>query len=411
MGLDRPSMTRVIHTGDTHIGYRQYHSPERRRDFLEAFEQVIADAIESDVDAVVHAGDLFHDTRPDLPDLMETIRVLRRLAAAEIPFLAIVGNHEGTRDRQWLDLFADLDLARRLDAAGTTIGDVTFYGLDYVPPAQRHRLTYEFDSPETETTALVAHGLFEPFAHSNWETAELLSAASVDFDALLLADNHTPDRAQVAGTWLTYCGSTERTSAAEREERGYNLVTFDEEIRIARRTIAGTRPFVFVAVELSGNEGSERVIDDVTAHDVTDAVVIVHLRGEGADVPPALVEEAVAAEGALLVRVIDEREQPDEASPAVRFADPDRAVEDRVRELGLSPAGRMVDEIVRDGTVAASNVRTRVRSRIETLLAEAPAAFEPGELSGDEADHDAAPTPDATGTERTDSQTSIGEYR
>jgi muconate cycloisomerase len=38
-------MTRVIHTGDTHLGYRQYHSPERRRDFLDAFRQVVEDGI------------------------------------------------------------------------------------------------------------------------------------------------------------------------------------------------------------------------------------------------------------------------------------------------------------------------------------------------------------------------------
>ncbi len=60
-------MTRVIHTGDTHIGYQQYHSPERRQDFLDAFERVVADALDGDVDAVVHAGDLYHDRRPDPP--------------------------------------------------------------------------------------------------------------------------------------------------------------------------------------------------------------------------------------------------------------------------------------------------------------------------------------------------------
>ena len=52
-------MTRVIHTGDTHLGYQQYHEPIRREDFLAAFRQVIEDAVAEDVDAVVHAGDLF----------------------------------------------------------------------------------------------------------------------------------------------------------------------------------------------------------------------------------------------------------------------------------------------------------------------------------------------------------------
>jgi len=77
-------MTRVIHTGDTHLGYRQYHSPERRADFLAAFRRVVEDAIEGDVDAVVHAGDLFHDRSPSLLDVHGAIQVLGELRDAEI---------------------------------------------------------------------------------------------------------------------------------------------------------------------------------------------------------------------------------------------------------------------------------------------------------------------------------------
>lgn len=87
-------MTRVIHTGDTYIGYQQYHQPERREDFLRAFEQVIEDAIDDDVDAVVHAGDLFDDRQPALEDIQGVLDCLRELAAATIPFLAVVGNYE-----------------------------------------------------------------------------------------------------------------------------------------------------------------------------------------------------------------------------------------------------------------------------------------------------------------------------
>ena len=78
-------MTRVIHTGDTHLGYRQYHRPERTRDFADAFRQVVDDAVADDVDAVVHAGDLFHDRRPDLADIMTTLSILRELDDAGIP--------------------------------------------------------------------------------------------------------------------------------------------------------------------------------------------------------------------------------------------------------------------------------------------------------------------------------------
>ena len=253
-------MTRVIHTGDTHLGYRQYHSPERRRDFLEAFRQVARDAVEADVDAVVHAGDLFHDRRPELPDLLGTLSVLRELDEAGIPFLAIVGNHETKRDAQWLDLFASLDLATRLGAEPVVVGDVALYGLDYVPPSRREDLDYAFDPHDAEFAALVAHGLFEPFDLGEWDAEAVLDAATVDFDAMLLGDNHKPGIKRAEdGTWLTYSGSTERASADEREDRGYNLVTFEDgEVTISRRGLP-TRDFVFVDVELDEGEGPARV--------------------------------------------------------------------------------------------------------------------------------------------------------
>ena len=130
-------MTRVIHTGDTHLGYRQYHRPERKRDFLDAFQQVADDAVDGDVDAVVHAGDLFHDRRPDLGDIMGTLSVLRTLGSAGIPFLAVVGNHEAKRSGQWLDLYESLGLARRLGPEPVVVGDTAFYGLDFVPQIGR----------------------------------------------------------------------------------------------------------------------------------------------------------------------------------------------------------------------------------------------------------------------------------
>ncbi len=370
-------MARVIHTGDTHIGYRQYHSSERKRDFLTAFERVIEDAIDEEVDAVIHAGDLFHDTRPAIPDLMATVEVLRRLATADIPFLAVVGNHEATRDRQWLDLFADLDLAVRLDDQGIQIGNTTLYGLDYVPPSRRPELSYDFAPSTTEHAALVAHGLFEPFAHADWDTERLVSESSVSFEALLLGDNHTWGQERLADTLVTYCGSTERASASEREARGYNLLNFEGgEVTVTRRRIDAARRWEFIDVSLHGEEGTEHVIEEGRARALEDAVVIVRITGDGTDISPAVIEERLTEAGALLVRVFDEREISEDETPGVQFADPDRAVDERLQQLALSGAGELVDAVVRDETVVDANVRERVRSRMETLLDEAPDAFE-----------------------------------
>ena len=368
-------MTRVIHTGDTHIGYQQYHSPERRQDFLDAFEQVIDDAIEMEVAAVIHAGDLFHDRRPELPDLLGTLTALRRLADADIPFLAVVGNHESTRGGQWLDLFERMELATRLGPEPVLVDSVAVYGLDHVPVSRREDLDYEFVPPSSEATqsVLVSHGLFTPFAHANWDTETVLEAANVEFDAVLLGDNHEAGIEQVDETWVSYCGSTERASASEHTGRGYNVVAFDAEtdepegVDIRRRSVE-TRPFRFVSAPLADGEGSGQVRKKVAEYDLEGAVIIVEITGEGEPVTPASIEEFALDRGALVARVTDRREIDTETELSVSFADPDAAVDEKIRELELSATALDIDETVRASKLADSNVREEVSQLVEARV-------------------------------------------
>ena len=400
-------MTRVIHTGDTHLGYQQYHRPERREDFLDAFQQVADDAVSDDVDAVVHAGDLFHDRRPTLPDIMGAMSVLRTLDDADIPFLAVVGNHESKRDAQWLDLFETMGLATRLGPDPVTLGDVAFYGLDFVARAKRPDLTYDFVNTDADHAVLVSHGLFQPFPHGDWDAQEVLAESTVDFDAVLLGDNHKPQTRRVEEpheSWLTYCGSTERASADERDERGYNLVVFDEDIDIRRRGL-DTREFVFVDVELGAEEGVERVRERVGQYDLTDAVVVVAIEGAGDPIAPATIEEFADDRGALVARVTDHRELADEGDIEVSFADPDDAVRERIRDLGLSAAARDLDETIRASKVPDSKVADSVEDRVQEFLEDADdGAFHAADDSGD--DQPAS----ADGGESADGQVTMEDY-
>ena len=431
-------MTRVLHTGDTHIGYQQYHSPERRADFLAAFQQVINDAVEMDVDAVVHAGDLFHDRRPDLPDLLGTLSALRDLNAADIPFLAVVGNHESTRGGQWLDLFERFGLATRLADEPVAIGSTALYGLDHVPESRRDDLDYDFTRPaesdldvEPTHTVLVGHGLFTPFAHANWDTETVLTESTVDFDAVLLGDNHAPGIEQVNDVWVTYCGSTERASASEQDDRGYNVVGFDADapgpdgVDIRRKSLP-TREFVFLTAALEPGEGAGRVREKIGQHDLADAVVIVEITGDGEAVTPGQIESFALDNGALIARVTDRREIETETDLSVSFADPDAAVDERIEKLGLSQAALDIDEAVRSPDIADSNLRETVKSRLKEQIENDPAALAPPERDEDAdsetatdsesdaaADDDAADgdgTPDAADAEAGDeTDTADGE--
>lgn len=413
-------MTRLLHTGDTHLGYQQYHLPARREDFQAAFTQVAEDAIADDVDAVVHAGDLFHDRQPTLTDIMGALDVLRTLDGADIPFLAIVGNHESKRDGQWLDLFEEMGLATRLDDTPEPIGDVALYGLDFVPRSRRTNLEYEFAAHDCDHAVLVSHGLFEPFEHGDWDATRIVDESPVDFDALLLGDDHDPKKRHLKeyDTWLTYCGSTERASAAEREPRGYNIVTFDDGVDIRRRGL-DTREFVFVDVELSAEEGIERVRERVAEHDLSDAVVVVRIEGDGDPVMPATIEEFGEERGALVTRVNDRREISEETETDIQFADPDDAIENRLSELGLSVAAHDLDETIRASKVADSNVADEVERRVREFVDDADeGAFDPApESTASEDDGSAADTQNDTassgsesGEDGVDDQVTMEDY-
>lgn len=343
--------TEIIHTADTHIGYRQYHKKEREKDFKKALSKVVQRAIEKEVDAVVHAGDLFDRSRPSITALSDLIEELKKLRGEGIEFCTIVGNHDGTSERQWPEFLEDLDLAVYLDSDGYVVNDVCLYGLDYVSPQQRSALTYEFTPSDVDTSFLVGHGLFKPFPHGDWDLNEILAKSNVSFDGVLLGDDHTPQLTQVSEVPVTYPGSTERTAADQREKRGFNNVAVNSDgVSITHETIQ-TRAFDFIDIELSGGEGLQEVIDEVEKTSIRDeCVVIITITGDGKRIASADVERVALRKGGLVVRVNDRREftDSDREFKEVSFTDPDELVQQRVDGLSIGYIATEFEGMVRD---------------------------------------------------------------
>ena len=263
---------RILHTADTHLGYRQYHSEVRRQDFFKAFETVIKDAVDMQVDAVVHAGDLFDSRNPTLEDLLDTMNILSRLKIAKIPFFGIVGNHESKQNTQWLDLFEEMGLAVRLGKKPQMIGDVAIYGIDSVPKSKIPLYDYSgFEVPESLPEncrkLLVMHQIVPPFPYPDWDCVEVLENLPFKVDAILLGDYHEYEKIKVGETWVTYSGSTERNSASEKEPRSYSIITLSGDgLEISRRTIP-TRNFMFLTAKLDGGENPyDQIFSTVSEH-------------------------------------------------------------------------------------------------------------------------------------------------
>jgi DNA repair exonuclease SbcCD nuclease subunit len=183
----------------------------------------------------------------------------------------------------------------------------------------------------------------------------------------MLGDYHHPERDEVGGAVAAYCGSTERASADEEEARGYNVFEFGDGVFMERRAVE-TRDFVTVEAELLEG-GTDEVIERTREREVEDAVVLVDVTGDSeAPVVQSEVEEAVLERGALVTRVNDRRDTEDGTTEDVEFADPDTAVRDRIEEMELTDAGREIDGLVRDGTVARTRIAEEVEERVEELL-------------------------------------------
>ncbi len=103
-------MIRFAHIADVHLGYRQYGSEERAIDFAQAFMRAIKTALESKVDFILIAGDIFHrKSEMDPLTLTQAIKVLEKVKKAGVPVFAVEGNHDSAYFKEtfsWLDYLA-----------------------------------------------------------------------------------------------------------------------------------------------------------------------------------------------------------------------------------------------------------------------------------------------------------------
>lgn len=83
-----------IHCSDIHLGRTQYGLSERFDDFRRSFDHIAKYAIDEKVDFFLISGDLFNKRNINAATLMQATSVLDKLKEANIPVIAIEGNHD-----------------------------------------------------------------------------------------------------------------------------------------------------------------------------------------------------------------------------------------------------------------------------------------------------------------------------
>jgi DNA repair exonuclease SbcCD nuclease subunit len=294
-----PRPIRLAHLADTHLGYRALGRADpatgrnqRAVDVERAFEAAVDEVLARGVDLVVHAGDVFHHTRPSWSSLRCFVRQLRRVEAAGLPCVVIAGNHDTPRLRTTGSVFGLLELAlpEVRFVAGYEVGEVRFEALNLTLHAVPHGALTNPDPPLVWPEAgrrnvLVTHGLAPGIKlrgrHEPGE--ETLSGALLDaqYDYVALGHYHIGG-AQGNNAW--YSGSTERMGWGDEEVKpGFLTVALGEpgappaveHVPLPARPMRTLHPIA--GDGLGARELADVVLDRLTALAAPEAMVRVEL--------------------------------------------------------------------------------------------------------------------------------------
>lgn len=204
--------TRVLVLGDTHVGYR-HRSPSDKSAWAgnvnacEVFVRCLERARDLDVDAVIHAGDVFdhENTRGDRNAVRQAIS---RTVGAGIPFYYVFGNHDDKKGRKLLKSTSGIHLAEATSQIGEQ--SVNSLGIDHSGQG------FPTTAPDASIdmllgkNILIVHESLHPIVDGSGSLlyqkdpnraniSKFIESADFDIDLIVTGHLHVADRPHVQG--------------------------------------------------------------------------------------------------------------------------------------------------------------------------------------------------------------------
>jgi DNA repair protein SbcD/Mre11 len=283
-------MIRILLIADTHLGFDLPFRPriQRRRrgpDFFANFKRALMPALNAEVDAVVHGGDLLYRSQVP-PRLVEmALEPLRQVADTGIPVYLVPGNHERSAiPHGHLAAHPNIYLFDhpRTFALRTKQGSLALAGFPFVRNAIRKEFLSQvaqtgWQQVKADTYVLCIHQAVDgasvgPGDYTFRYTQDVIAAADIPggFAAILAGHIHrfqvlTRDlKAKSLNAPVFYPGSIERTSFAEKDEKkGYLILEFGTQgpaaVKLQRWAFheLPARPMIQMQIQVTGMSGSQ----------------------------------------------------------------------------------------------------------------------------------------------------------
>lgn len=370
--------TKILHVSDTHLGKKQYGSEIRKKDYATAFDATIDIAIDDDVDAVIHTGDLFDDRSPDTQSVSSAFQTIKRLDDEEIPFLGIVGNHERKWNSQWLDIFENLDNVHRLDTDPYIVNDeVSVYGYDSIRDNEWNDIEFNINVEDKDHSHVVCmHELFVELMSPNKadrSVKSVIDRMNIKPDLIPLGDFHSAVEEEISGVSVFYAGATERTSAT-KEDPTVRVLKFDDgEVESnSWRKVEGAkdnvpRPFYIISINLTDSTKRkhirDRINETVIDNDLNESVVVINVEGsKNAPINSSEIYDVMDNLNVLVPYVSDKRSSEIVELNSENTSDPnsidiDQMIKDDIDDDVSKTVEAVESNIVRDLTVSKSNIR------------------------------------------------------
>ncbi len=244
---------KIFHFADTHLGFSEYSRidpqtgvNQREKDFYDSWNRIISDILDIKPDVVVHAGDLFHTSRPSNRAIRTALEGIQKVSESGIPMVLISGNHSTPRIKSTGSIFESIALFKNVYAAYQSeyrrfrIGSTDFHCIPHcslTEDLERAFQAVEFDN--ADYNVLVTHGAWsgkQSFTMGEFNEQRISDPAEgygLKFNYIALGHYHR--HLDVAAN-AAYPGSTGRTSFNETGySSGYLLIDLEKNIREYRQ--------------------------------------------------------------------------------------------------------------------------------------------------------------------------------